>query len=323
MVSINGVAFAIYGRNPSKATTTVLSGDAKESITVHDTVTKPFHNPTTRAVEEIFGQLRDTVRELVTRNISLEERAKIPVVTGTSAEYNCRDLLRSLGRVYGDVKIKLSDDTLYESGSCPLRIVDKLMRRKDQKMVWIGLCEGINGIIADAAQPYLEELHIDGSRDYTSIQQQSAMASNRRGIEIGIEEIVPAGSIQEIERLLDRFESGDDTVIDNLVENAQELGRLIGRGYIVRNIMNDRGWKQSRFFSAPEDLRSRLYIVPGARNAYAAAMMSELGIGYNICVKGNRDKPSPPFSDITAAIMGDYFDEQSNTSPGVVMVNHS
>ena len=134
-----------------------------------------------------------------------------------------------------------------------------------------------------------------------------------RGICINGADIVEQ-RFPNVGRLVKQWSSGNVDVLDDICLQASAVGAMIGALYTCSCI------KPDTFFSAPEELRSSLYLVPGAREEYTMGLMKGMGISRNICVKGTKDPRNPLFSDVAAAHMADEMDRVTGDTPCSIMV---
>jgi len=316
MTTFFGLAVAFYGSSKTSITSTVLEGKTKEDIRIQSTATTQFKFLSTQPIQQEFGKLEQSIRDILA---NADESVTIPIVTGTEEEYRTADLFKILASIYRDVPVTGLGDGINKNVPIPIWKLEYVTRGEDHIVQRDYFNRSVAAILERAVDSdQRKRLHVEGPRTYASIKAQKRIkVPNAITMGMDLYDFIPDEFKDNLDYLLTKWEEGDETVHSDLLNIARELGTLGSEMYQLSRI------RPMRYMSAPDDLRGRLYIVPGAREAYAEPITSALGLKFNVSVKGNLDTRSPPFADVAATIMGDYMDKVTGDKPGVVMVNHS
>ena len=157
----------------------------------------------------------------------------------------------------------------------------------------------------DAHGNFHEANHLDGDVDMYEVMKALVIEQNSRILK-GRKDF----------RMPMRPDHGHQ-MLDDLQKHAKLYGEMVAESYQMSE------FQPMRFMNSPDDRRGRLYVVPGAREAYAEPLIRGLKRDHNFSIKGNRDPRSPPFADVAATYMGDNMDKLTGDKPGVILVNNS
>ncbi len=323
MTTHKGIAFAVYGSNPTLVTTTVLSGETKDNIRVIDSDTKSFRYPSRKFVGPAFENSRDIVRRTLE-----DSEGQVPIITGLEEMYNPDDLFSVLKGDYGEVPLDMKTLFGLNSRVVGIREMEKVIRQSPRLTLrQTGLKNSICAILYDAIDATSRVRAEFAMPRFYSNADSRAKQHERQTNSSAIrgEDLIPKDLKDETERLLERYEAGDSSVRTELILLAETFATHTAEMYSMGDRMASFGGesrKPDRFLSAPDELRSRLYVVPGAREAYTAVIMADMRITKNICVKGILDPKNPPFADVTACYMADEMDKRTGNLPGVVLVRN-
>lgn len=320
MKMYQGLACAVYGSKSGRFTLTELAGTRKDDIQVVKTETREFypHSPSKKFIEGAFGNVIKTARILSERSPD----TTLPIIIGTESDFNVTGILTGLCAAYPDVILRDSANGQVHDNGYPLSLFTKAIDRFSADKLWALFGDGFYSTLKEGIKDK-SNVYIAQHRGYDCVRKQVTENASCGKVAINGVDLYPVEFRSSLDDLLTRWESGEKAVQPALLEKAKELAGISSAIYQLRQQLMGATWIGPRFFDAPEDLRSRLYVVPDARKVFGEEFMHLLGITYNICVKGNRDKSSPPYGDVTAATMADYMDKDTGDKPGVVLVNHA
>ena len=253
------------------------------------------------------------------RHITVHSDETVPIVTGTELDYETRLFFRILASFYKHISFPRNSwgRTFLMPDGQPLTVqmAERGIRVGPSEDRWRAFSETVCSILENSVgDEERKKLYIETPRTYACVEDQMVQKDPRF---VGVDGhlLIPSKLKDRLNTLLTRYEDGDHGVISRILSLARDYGQRVADLYSMS------AKKPARFLSANDALRSRLYRVPGAREAYGQMIIEGLGFTHNICIKGCKDPPNPPFSDVAAAVMADFMDKKTGEQPGVVLVN--